>query len=110
MWIKFQLISTQLIRTGFIRLASDPSRNKDCEFTWTDQTVFDYENWSGGEPNNVDGVENCVQANKNANFQWNDCPCNWHIAYVCEFRVLRVSPSLERGFAATRLSLSCHTC
>ena len=33
----------------------------DCPFTWSDLTAFNFENWRDGEPNNVDGKENCVE-------------------------------------------------
>ena len=49
---------------------------KDCSFSWSDLTAFNYENWRDGEPNNVDGKENCVEIySGNQSGEWNDNVC-----------------------------------
>ena len=52
-----------------------------------------YTNWYPGEPNNIDGTENCVElmsvslwnADVGAAGRWNDVPCSFSYRYyVCE--------------------------
>ena len=38
-----------------------------------------------GEPNDVDGSENCVEI-MFGNFQWNDVHCNNRFQYICKKR------------------------
>jgi hypothetical protein len=57
---------------------------------WVDGTIFwisasstaiGYHNWLAGEPNNVGGIENCMEV---GNGNWNDIPCNTRtLPFVC---------------------------
>ena len=43
------------------------------EWTWTDGTPWDFENWQTGEPNDTGGIENVVEIDGgDANYGWND--------------------------------------
>lgn len=51
----------------------------NSEFYWISDgsPVQEYSNWSGGEPNNVNNLENCVVAfNEYSNYRWLDGPCD----------------------------------
>ena len=41
-------------------------------FAWIDETPFDYENWTAGEPNNWKDQEDCVTMQGPGT--WNDAP------------------------------------
>ncbi|XP_016118361.1 ladderlectin-like [Sinocyclocheilus grahami] len=55
---------------------------QEGEWTWSDGTPFDYNNWCSEEPNNA-GVENCVDISWTTNRCWNDLPCSYQIGYTC---------------------------
>ncbi|XP_060665853.1 accessory gland protein Acp29AB-like [Drosophila nasuta] len=46
-------------------------------------TYFD---WKSGEPNNWKDIENCVELNRNGNFQMNDDTCSKNQLFICEHR------------------------
>lgn len=53
------------------------------EWEWAStENPVGYTNWSSGEPNNEDGVENCVEMKPSGD--WNDHPCSSSQAFVCE--------------------------
>lgn len=52
-------------------------------FVWTDNTPLDYTSWTGGEPNNAGGNENCGHLWDGAGGAWNDIPCAVAMSYVC---------------------------
>lgn len=39
--------------------------------------------WQEDEPNNADGMEDCVEASRSA-AAWNDVPCSRKFSWVCE--------------------------
>lgn len=53
------------------------------DFAWTDGTPYDYERWTGGEPNNAGDGEHCAELAGWASGRWNDMPCNAELPYVC---------------------------
>ena len=56
-----------------------------CEFEWTDQSSFNYAHWQEGEPNNSEGLENCVHLKHDAGDIWNDQKCTWRMGYICQY-------------------------
>ena len=42
-----------------------------------------FENWSDSEPNNLND-EDCVEASRWKNYQWNDTGCTIYKQFVCE--------------------------
>lgn len=55
-------------------------RNADGNLVWVDGTPLEgnFQNFAGGEPNNVGGKENCVTMYGTGNYgkgRWNDLPC-----------------------------------
>ena len=56
-------------------------------FEWTipqkHGTSKKYKNWKQGEPNNFNGIEDCGALASIG--IWNDIPCTWKKAYICEF-------------------------
>ena len=71
---------SRAIGDGFIGL----HLNRDNQFEWTDGTVFDYDSWSEGEPNNYWELEGCgVMFSGSGN--WNDAYCSRpKNGYVCK--------------------------
>ncbi|WP_437636548.1 CotH kinase family protein [Sorangium sp. So ce854] len=53
------------------------------DFQWTDGTPYDYERWTGGEPNDAGGGEHCAELAGWASGRWNDMPCDAELPYVC---------------------------
>uniref|UniRef100_A0A3Q3LEY3 C-type lectin domain-containing protein n=1 Tax=Mastacembelus armatus TaxID=205130 RepID=A0A3Q3LEY3_9TELE len=50
---------------------------------WTDGTPFTYTNWASGEPNNVLGLQHCLQMNYGAQKRWDDQNCITFLPSVC---------------------------
>ncbi|XP_077438570.1 galactose-specific lectin nattectin-like [Vanacampus margaritifer] len=55
---------------------------QDGDFTWTDGSPFDFEDWATNRPR-VDTNQDCAVINFNGGF-WNDIPCNTQRRFVCE--------------------------
>lgn len=47
-------------------------------------TSTGYSNWQQGQPDNNDGVENCVNLEDTFHWRWNDLSCRINQNYVCE--------------------------
>ncbi len=55
------------------------------EGTWTwDGEPMSYTNWRAGEPNNGNGVENCMLIESNNGGAWDDRNCNDLKSYICQ--------------------------
>ena len=54
-------------------------------FEWSDRTDFNYENWASGEPNHVNGFEDCVELRPLGT--WNDQNCFASRYFVCEKQI-----------------------
>ncbi|XP_047141698.1 uncharacterized protein LOC100211524 isoform X3 [Hydra vulgaris] len=50
-------------------------------FVWSDNTYTQFFNWIENQPDNVDGIENCVEMNSNG---WNDKECNVLNGFICK--------------------------
>ncbi|XP_056109125.1 ladderlectin-like [Rhinichthys klamathensis goyatoka] len=56
---------------------------QDGHWMWSDGTVFLYSHWCAGEPNNANGVENCLEMNFSSKRCWNDIGCFHSRPYIC---------------------------
>ncbi|XP_063819491.1 pulmonary surfactant-associated protein D-like [Pseudophryne corroboree] len=56
---------------------------KEGTFTYPNGENIGYSNWYPGEPNNLNGVENCVEMYENGT--WNDTNCAEKRGIICEF-------------------------
>ncbi|XP_043247297.1 low affinity immunoglobulin epsilon Fc receptor-like [Amphibalanus amphitrite] len=65
---------------GLRRSSEDPG------WAWTDGSPLDHTAWRAGEPNNVEGEENCVHVNKRSHGlqDWNDIECSRQMKYLCQ--------------------------
>jgi hypothetical protein len=43
-----------------------------------------FSDWAAGEPNNVNGAEDCVHFSIYWDYKWNDVPCSYKLTPLCE--------------------------
>lgn len=57
-------------------------------FYWTSGYPVTYTNWAPDEPNNLDGLEDCVAIESARGYGWNDGNCTLHLrdSFICETR------------------------
>jgi Lectin C-type domain len=68
------IVKGQPLQSAWIGLSDITSEGN---FTWVDNTTFNFNDWNNGEPNNFGGNENCVQVKYNGTeWMWNDINCN----------------------------------
>ena len=58
---------------------------KQNPYKWVDGSVLVFQNWADHEPNDVHGVENCVELSVPSG-EWNDNNCNEQKGYVCKVK------------------------
>ncbi|TDG99394.1 hypothetical protein EPR50_G00193890 [Perca flavescens] len=56
---------------------------QERQWLWSDGTPFRYSNWCRGEPNNLFGLQNCLQINHGAHKCWDDSMCYYRRPSVC---------------------------
>ena len=56
-------------------------------YEWENGKTTDYTNWAPGEPNDVDGSQNCVRMYAISG-EWDDYYCyeSYNLGYVCQVR------------------------
>ncbi|XP_030635697.1 C-type mannose receptor 2 [Chanos chanos] len=54
---------------------------KEGSWTWTDGTIWNYNNWASGQPNNLDGKQHCLDMNFGE--KWNDENCEVTLPFIC---------------------------
>lgn len=74
------VLNNVFFRTGR-RIAWYGGEKKNGVFIWSDGTSFTKTFWKSGEPNNLNGNENCLLTNDGA---WNDEDCSVTKYYVCK--------------------------
>ncbi|KAE8282093.1 Ladderlectin Precursor [Larimichthys crocea] len=60
--------------------------HKEGGWMWSDGSAVDFVLWDAGEPNNHDGLEDCVHINYGPDLKWNDYSCSEKFTFVCEAR------------------------
>ena len=58
-------------------------RGVEGTFVWSDGVVRAFTRWSGNEPNDTGGNEDCAQV-RGVDPLWNDSPCEANLVSVCE--------------------------
>ena len=71
------------------------------QFTWSDESEVDFDNWNSDEPNGY-GAEPCVEmfATGEHAGKWNDVDCGLSTGYICEVRASDNYPEPEPEFPA----------
>ncbi|KAK2830740.1 hypothetical protein Q5P01_018671 [Channa striata] len=59
---------------------------KTWQWFWSDGSKFFYQDWVGGEPNNLWGMEKCIQINYSRDHRWNDLNCANRLPFICGTR------------------------
>ena len=59
--------------------------DKNDRFGWSDRTDFNYENWGSGQPNRLNGFEDCVELRSSGT--WNDANCYVSRNFVCKKQI-----------------------
>ncbi|XP_066269121.1 CD209 antigen-like protein E [Branchiostoma lanceolatum] len=85
-----------VVHDFFVQLLSVPNkdvwigltdRDMEGQFVWADGTPISfYRNWAPGEPNG-DNTKNCVHLWPEANFRWDDMPCETDLFYICQYNM-----------------------
>jgi len=85
---KGQTIANNLEGSQWIGIRTDPAPAKRHfhYLSGGNFTAIPYGQWYPGEPNNVDGIENCIQMYTNVTHygQWNDIDCYRYFQSICE--------------------------
>ena len=58
-----------------------------CDFEWSDHSANDYQNWKENQPDNIEGVENCIIMDGYDTYGWEDRSCSKKFSYVCSYYV-----------------------
>ena len=58
-------------------------------WVWSDGTFWHYNNWAGGQPDDIAGNEGCIHISdvnhwNNVNGLWYDAPCNSERPFICK--------------------------
>ncbi|KAM9792692.1 CD209 antigen-like protein C [Neosynchiropus ocellatus] len=60
-------------------------REDNGEWVWVDGTPLTRSFWAPGEPNNINGTENCTEIKKHSRIKsWNDAHCRLKNFWICE--------------------------
>ncbi|KAL3268580.1 hypothetical protein HHI36_007688 [Cryptolaemus montrouzieri] len=82
------LISKYLNQTKINRVwTSGTDLAEKGSFTWLSTgKALNFTYWGAGQPDNVQGIEHCLEIYKypNFNYSWNDIPCTETHNFVCE--------------------------
>ncbi len=81
-WVHQQVqdvFSTDAYYIGMERVGTG---NTNANFRWINGQTLTYSNWGAGDPNNIGGIENCVEVWPNG--EWNDVPCGETMRFVME--------------------------
>ena len=77
---ELQALVQKVRRNVWIGLHRDP-RDKS-RWIWVDGTRVSYSHWDKGEPNNVQGIQDCGEMYSSG--KWNDAACHPSYHYLCE--------------------------
>jgi len=51
---------------------------------WSDGSVWDYDNWAPGQPDNEQHKQHCLLGNWLGGDQWDDATCTYPRLFVCK--------------------------
>ncbi|XP_053302128.1 lactose-binding lectin l-2-like [Pleuronectes platessa] len=61
---------------------------KEGSWMWSDGCAVKFTFWSVGQPDDIQGRENCGHDNYNIDNKWNDIPCSNNYPSVCASRII----------------------
>ncbi|XP_035285342.1 lactose-binding lectin l-2-like isoform X2 [Anguilla anguilla] len=56
---------------------------KEGTWVWSDRSAVDFTTWNPGQPDDWQGVEDCVHANVPEQKNWNDVYCSQTYHFIC---------------------------
>jgi hypothetical protein len=56
--------------------------NKTAGYQWTDSSPVSFTNWNSGQPDNLNGLEECTETRSNQ--MWNDINCYLNRGWICK--------------------------
>ncbi|XP_072923102.1 alpha-N-acetylgalactosamine-specific lectin-like [Hemitrygon akajei] len=62
--------------------------SQEGNFTWIDGTDYTYRRWAGGQPDDYQSNEDCVQLDYfTGTPYWNDLSCDTNLGLVCAYKL-----------------------
>ncbi|XP_063442533.1 perlucin-like protein [Mytilus trossulus] len=81
-WIVTMITSEQVNQQSYWMGATDFVGG---DWVWmNDLSKVVYTNWTWGQPDNSNGIEDCAFFSADKNYEWSDKLCTEEIAYICE--------------------------
>jgi len=84
----FFLVEAFNLTTSFWTAATDLGHEGNFYWDSTGDFLAVHSDWGVGEPNNINGIENCMLLvngpQSDGKFHWGDKPCYFSNRYVCE--------------------------
>ncbi|XP_035849575.1 zinc finger protein 638 [Sander lucioperca] len=70
------------------KLTPDKSQSEEKDvWLWSDSSLFSYQNWCPGQPNNHHGSQHCLQMNFGGGKCWDDVRCSVRRPFVCSKKI-----------------------
>ena len=79
-------ISTYILGSEgqFWTAGNDIQTEKEWIWAGNNEHITGYTNWAPGEPNQINGEEDCLTIYPRKGYHWNDAQCDKSMNYICE--------------------------
>ena len=68
----------------FWTAGNDIQVEKDWVWAGVNENISEFTDWTPGEPNSVNGEEDCMTIYPRQGYHWNDEHCDKSMNYICE--------------------------